>query len=403
VSLLSAVVLDEFDSWYVVASPLPLIKAKKSLVNPEGAWTVFVLADPALIHGKLGLVAAHLSDRTTGEVSPEQLWHHGKALKMIQSRLGGKAEDVSESTLGTIALLASIGGHTRGFEKQRDTHLNVLFALIEARGGIDAPTLPEHLKRVFSWLDILRSTLEATPPTLTLSHLAVTATHDEFRSAAGPEFAFKPLNFQHRVQPLKTLSVILQQVALLSYVKSMPSINRSKRLRKLFSNTLWRVEWNTLVLKESEQSQSIWGRRSTLDAFRDAVLVCTNSSLRLQNAILIYSKLVQRLRGQVAVVTDAAMAELLPSDEIRLLLWIMAMGYKASLLGHRDAEDSECFLYAMTELIAKYGLRSQTMSELLVEGPGSKLLRMGLEDWEAHRLCGELRKSLDLRLNASSQ
>jgi hypothetical protein len=76
-------------------------------INPDSTIFSTAAADAALFHSLLYLVALHFDVKRGMSESQESLHHGGKALSIINERLGSSKHDISDSTISSVALLVN--------------------------------------------------------------------------------------------------------------------------------------------------------------------------------------------------------------------------------------------------------------------------------------------------------
>ena len=233
---------------YTIITSSPIGRTQAA-VNPNGEWSIFFIADPAMVHAKLSLVAMHLADRTTGEITPAQIYHRGQAMRIVERRLAQDPDAVSESTIGAIALLASLDNHSEWSVETRDTHMKALTSLIEARGGIDSTQVSDALRRVVGWVDLLNCAINESKPFLRRSALAVTESQEELFATMGLELKAPLPHIRQQARPLRSIFNILRQLSWLISVNAILSTSPSRKLRVQFSNSLWSLEYEILQLE----------------------------------------------------------------------------------------------------------------------------------------------------------
>jgi hypothetical protein len=76
-------------------------------INPDGTIFSTATADASMFHSLLYLVALHFDVKRGMSESHESLHHGGKALSIINERLGDSKRDISDSTISSVALLVN--------------------------------------------------------------------------------------------------------------------------------------------------------------------------------------------------------------------------------------------------------------------------------------------------------
>ena len=76
-------------------------------MNPEGKWFTYASTDPAVFHATLSLTAQHRAFAAGNVGLEEYYYHRGEAIRLVTERLGKPDEELSDATIGAVALLAS--------------------------------------------------------------------------------------------------------------------------------------------------------------------------------------------------------------------------------------------------------------------------------------------------------
>lgn len=76
-------------------------------MNPEGKWFTYATTDPAVLNATLSLTAQHRAFATGNVGIEDYYFHRGEAIRLVTERLGNPAEELSDATIGAVALLAS--------------------------------------------------------------------------------------------------------------------------------------------------------------------------------------------------------------------------------------------------------------------------------------------------------
>lgn len=337
-------------------------------VNPRGEWTIMTLADPAMVHAKLSLVALHRADRGQGGLSPEHIYHRGQAFSLITKRLADRSAEISESSIGSIALLVSLDDHSQWFEASKNTHLLAVAALVKERGGINSPSINDPLRRVLCWVDLLHATLSEQKPLFGMARVVSTASVGELRSARDGK-----LLQRHRQQHLMTQSPtlthlfdLLEDLSTLLHTKSRLTPHSSRTQRTAFSDSLYTLEASLAHLTDLASPNDIddpWASSDALSAFRDAALICSYARLREQNSLFIFGRLARRLQAYVSPLLHASRYNkgvLGASVGADVLLWMLVMGWKATILSRGD---SRWFSVRALETALRYGVGDRLLSD----------------------------------------
>ena len=344
-------------------------------VNPDGHWTSITFADPAMIHTKLSLVALHRLDRhqTSGrsldqsvatDLNEAHLYHRGRALTLIQNRLAQTdlQHQMDDNLIGATALLTSLDDHSATWSGEtQDKHMLALVSMINSR---PVGSLSEPLRRVLLWVDLLRAALSERPPLLRpeamitgdirweedeLESLAVDVLGYERavslpQSRTGAEGPPVSRYFHSILDRLGTLLVVGKQL------QHLPA-SSSAHARRLFGNAVYRLEYELLATLSNPSSPSQAATTSPATAttamptlpqqqphpalhraVRDAALICSYANLRLQNSRFIFTRLARRIRSNLMVL----LLQHEDTDDMELLAWIVAMGWKAAVLARDD-------------------------------------------------------------------
>ncbi|ETN45509.1 uncharacterized protein HMPREF1541_09341 [Cyphellophora europaea CBS 101466] len=308
-------------------------------VNPDGAWTTLTLADPAMIHAKLSLVALHRADRGQDGGTPEYLYHRGQAMLNIKRRLEQGDSSRDDGVIGTVALLASLDDHSQLSSETKDTHLQAVAALVQERGGIDSPQISDALRLVLGWVDLLHATLGEQRPSLGTPSMALTATPEDIRAAGAKDFKHSRRRGHAYGGTVGRLYDIKSHVSLLMDLKAIIiRPKRNRELRRLFSSSLWKLEYDLANIEDLAEQSDPWSERDTIRAFRDAAIVCSYANLREQNSVFIFGMLMQRIQRRLSSMLSNLQLDqqYLNSGEATLLLWVLSMGWKAALMARSD-------------------------------------------------------------------
>ena len=76
-------------------------------LNPEGKWMSTALADGAMLHATLALVALHRIQTCGVARTDLYFWHRGEAMRLISQNLADPEKFTSDATLGAVAVLSA--------------------------------------------------------------------------------------------------------------------------------------------------------------------------------------------------------------------------------------------------------------------------------------------------------
>lgn len=191
---------------------------------------------------------------------------------------------------------------------------------------------------MLGWVDLLRSALAESPLVLGLSRTAVLVSLDEFCAVAGgQQFKVRRLRVDRARSPwLAQIRGLMRQLLLLLDVKAGIDARSPRKLRMLWSNSVWRFEYDLSTVHELG-IVGPWGEQSALRALRDAALICSYANLREQNSQVIFGRLVHRLKGYVSPMVRLG-PDYLHRDEVSVLLWVLCMGWKGSRVAHKSGQ-----------------------------------------------------------------
>lgn len=378
-------------------------------VNPRGQWTLMTLADPAMVHAKLSLVALHRADRREGGLSPEHIYHRGQAIALINERLSDKSATISESSIGAIALLVSLDDHSQWSEASKDTHLLAIAAAVQQRGGIDSPSICEPLRRVLIWVDLFHATMSEQKPRLRSKAAASVAPPPATR---GISLAYRQHQERHlvpQVSALTHLYKLLEDLSTLLHTKAILNRRSAPAERTAFSDALYTFETSlshvpSLQLLDSDHRDP-WSFTDSLRAFRDAALICSYTQLREQNSLFIFSRLARRLQAYVTPLLDASRADKDLFDllaGVQVLVWVLLMGWKASVMARGDGR---WFSVRALETALRYGVATrlfevsdlgEARTNLVLETRDDEMCFLGLDAADMDRLRLEMKGWVDL-------
>lgn len=345
-------------------------------VNPNGKWTALALSNPAMIHAKLGLVAVHRADRRgMTDLPSEYLYHRGKALQILAGQLAAPTKHTSN--LGTIALLASLDDHSLLSQETGHAHMTAVTALVESLGGMNSPEISDPLRRVLGWVDLLHAVLVQNKPILGRSRLHDVEIED-LRQYLEPEV--RPAD-----EAMSPVRGHLEHLGLLIDVKRrLRNRHTDSDLRQIFSNHLWQLEYELL---SKDFGDLPWQSPAAAEAFRHAVIVCTWSNLREQNSLFLFKMLTIRLKRSLSIVlSEVRDDERWTNESLPLLLWLLAVGWKAAAHAHRNGR---WFSVRMLETLIRSGIAIESRDP-------HNLPWLGLDDGQVTQLQAEIRQWQDL-------
>jgi len=346
--------------------------------NPEGRWISIALADPAIIHATLSLVAIHRRDCYAMDPPVVYLKHRGEAIRLISERLGNATKALSDGTIGAVAILSSSDNHAHWPSDVQESHINGLAKLVAFRGGIDSLSTNRHIKRVVGWADLLHAATHDTLPRLGKSKCAVEPPASTLRQAMGEdnvEAATSGMLLQDLPPDVRD---VFRQLRLLSKAKSLLLSHRTEGLCEMFSNMLWKLEHQIVALearsdgdgKVSRFAPRFW-HDSMLKAIRTAALIFTYSALRDLKAPILFQKLTQKLRGYLSALWLPGSGDQpfgvddyfglvwqwgnLDQTEAALLLWTIYSGWKGALF---DQAEREWFTMMAARLCSSHSILS---------------------------------------------
>ena len=76
-------------------------------VNPEGIWMSVAIADPAMFHATLCLVALHKFQTRGMPQASSYFWHRGEAMRLISQSLADPGQAISDATIGAVSILSA--------------------------------------------------------------------------------------------------------------------------------------------------------------------------------------------------------------------------------------------------------------------------------------------------------
>jgi hypothetical protein len=366
--------------------------ANSVAINPDGAWTIFTLADAAMIHAKLAVVAMDRADRTNSQHPPEHLYHRGKALEEVIGRLTATTATHSDLDIAAIALIASLDDQSPRELDSGDAHLKALVTLVSQKEGGQLDELPQWIQRAVGWADLLHATMNESMPMFKLPSIARNARRLELDYELPRSWVTEYKQSQAGIE-LRPLHDILRRLELL--IQLQPQMLESKfndlQTRETFSNGLWNLELDIHHVRRLSSSLRFFPEHTVeaLTAFKDAALVCAYSNLRLNNSVAIFSRLASRIRHRVLRLLGSSRNADSPTtstEEAEILLWILLMGWKSAVLAW---EDSGWFTERASELILRRNLRDQMYGTR----DQSCLTTIGLRSWELEQVRDQLRHS----------
>jgi hypothetical protein len=373
--------------------------SNSTAVNPDGVWTAITLADMAMLHAKLSLVALHRLDRFASaakssdvrdgwqadlDLRAAHLYHRGQAISLVQARLphfntASRADDrpmtfdsskECSNLIAAITLLTSLDDHSPWVGETEDRHMRALAAMVDAKGGMDGPWISDALRRVVGWVDLLRASMGERRPLLgsrilTSDHAGLNKMSTAMRRAS-PALKSSHANLDHMPTWLRAMSSnatlrklqdILCRLNKLGQIKDglqkVADINTQKN-RLLFSDAVYNIEYDLAYVEEfaftpggsSAMTESCWNGPFALRAFRDAAIVCSYAILREQNSRLIFGRLAWRIRGYVGLMLEysgsiVGLDYLARPGDIALLSWVLAMGWKAALFAAKGIGEGD--------------------------------------------------------------
>jgi hypothetical protein len=366
-------------------------------VNPDGDWTVMTLADAAMVHAKLSLVALHRADRSRSTTLPaEHLYHRGKAMTLLRGRFEQSPELLTQTDIGAVALLATVDDHSTWFTETRDTHIHAIAEIVKGQGGIDSSRIGNSLRRVLGWVDLLHATISRQRPLLGMPSMLSELDEDQMVNVLSSMHR-ADLSSTHSVEPDRFLPEQLRQIVrrlvlLLDLKATLAQANNRPLARRIFSNHLWRLEYEVLQLREGT-AKDLWGSEAAIEAFRDASIVCSWTMLREQNSVLLFDLLASRLKDNSSLllkeVRNAAQS---CSGCSITLLWILAMGWKASRYANKSGR---WFSVRMLELRIRAGGPRDEGADLVLWP--HRFSSLGLEQTERLQLQEEMSAWYQLR------
>jgi hypothetical protein len=366
--------------------------ANSVAINPDGAWTIFTLADTAMIHAKLSVVAMDRADRTHSQHPPEHLYHRGKALEEVIGRLTATTSAHTDLDIATIALIASLDDQSPRESDSGDAHLKALNSLVLQKGGGHLDELPHWIQRAVGWADLLHATMNESTPMFELPSIARNTRLLE--PDCDPPRSWKTENEQFQARNgLRPLLNILRRLELLIQLQSqmLDSKGNDMRTRQTFSNGLWNLEQDVHHMRRHSNSLRFFPGHTAeaLTAFKDAALVCAYSNLRLNHSVAVFGRLAYRIRQRAFRLLNSlhhADSTIASTGEAEVLLWILLMGWKSAVLAWKD---SGWFTERASEWILFQNLRDQIYGMR----DQSCLITTGLSSWELEQVREQLRLS----------
>ena len=307
-------------------------------VNPNGGWTRLALRDAAILHAKLSLVAVHKADQLGESLPPAYLIHRGQALHLLSERLAEGGDAFTDQDIGGFVILSSSDYHSGWPDEILANHARGIKALVDRRGGIDAPDLSMSVSRVIAWLDLMQAAFLESPILLGKSKYAVEPDPSDLGSLTGHTPTVSP---DQRVATQgfpPYVKNIIRQLRVLSDIKHTLSIDRKPTVREIFSNMLWKTEYDIIELSDEiayhrNGDDTMFECQATISMLRDAFLVYSYIVFRDQNSTALFKRLVKRLQRYTTEVLGS-MRHLggLSSAELLLLVWVCFTGWKATRL-----------------------------------------------------------------------
>ena len=139
---------------------LPLGKdaAQNPLVN---IWLPLAISDPALFFSTLCFAAVHIDILTGRKRNVDLLLRKSDTIKTINEKLQSPNDALSDSTIGSVAMLAATESIQGNYQELR-IHMNALTRMVRMRGGLQELSATLHM--FISWQDLLFSAILAQPP-----------------------------------------------------------------------------------------------------------------------------------------------------------------------------------------------------------------------------------------------
>lgn len=78
-----------------------------SALNPEGTWISFAVTDEAVLHSTMAIVSWHFDQLLGIPESSDTLQQKGEAIQIVNARLRDDKEQVNDSIIGAVAVLAN--------------------------------------------------------------------------------------------------------------------------------------------------------------------------------------------------------------------------------------------------------------------------------------------------------
>ncbi|KAL3423588.1 hypothetical protein PVAG01_05335 [Phlyctema vagabunda] len=117
---------------------------------PNQLFVSYAATDSAWLSATLSLITLYYDLRAGGEVSQECLFHRGEALRIVNERLSTSPEEISDGTIGAVAVLAHFDT-TNGSHRSAATHFKGLVQMVSSRGGLLALEQNNLLQKTVGW------------------------------------------------------------------------------------------------------------------------------------------------------------------------------------------------------------------------------------------------------------
>ena len=237
---------------------LPLGKdaGQNPLVN---IWLPLAISDPALFFSTLCFAAVHIDILTGRKKNVDLLLRKSDTIKTINEKLQCPDESLSDSTIGSVAMLAATESIQGNYQELR-IHMNALTKMVRMRGGLQelSPTL--HM--FISWQDLLFSAILAQPPTYKpvaccnqLRDNMSLRTHGLSDPPAYPELASDPVVFEQLQSLLADLKYLTETINKHEYGGAQYSSKLSTLDLMTFSKNRTVVEHRILNMARSPSTQ----------------------------------------------------------------------------------------------------------------------------------------------------